>query len=82
MNADRYHFIALGGLRADVNGRVLDHSDHPIAGLYAAGAVTAHLSKDGSEYASGLSLGPGSFFARRAGIHVALQARAGAVVGS
>ena len=75
MNADRYHFIALGGLRTDVNGRVLDHSDHPIAGLYAAGAVTAHLTRDGSEYASGLSLGPGSFFARRAGKHVSRHIR-------
>lgn len=75
MNVDRYHFIALGGLRTDINGRVLDHSDHPIAGLYAAGAVTAHLTRDGSEYASRLSLGPGSFFARRAGKHVTRHIR-------
>lgn len=66
-----YNFIGLGGLRTDEHAAVLDESGSAIDGLYAAGACAAHLSAHGGEYASGLSLGPGSFFGRRAGSHAA-----------
>lgn len=62
-----YHYITLGGIETDAQARVLDPSGKPIAGLYAAGACTAHIPRNGKEYASGLSLGPGSFFGRVAG---------------
>jgi 3-oxo-5alpha-steroid 4-dehydrogenase len=55
----------LGGLRTDVDGAVLDVDGEPIPGLRAAGRTTAGLAAGG--YASGCSLGDGSFFGRRAG---------------
>ncbi|SFT00022.1 FAD-dependent oxidoreductase [Saccharopolyspora flava] len=55
----------LGGLRTDVDGGVLDVDGQPIPGLRAAGRTTAGLAAGG--YASGISLGDGSFFGRRAG---------------
>lgn len=62
-----YHYITLGGIDTDRRARVLDAAGKPIAGLYAAGACAAHIPRTGKEYASGLSLGPGSFFGRTAG---------------
>lgn len=62
-----YAFITLGGIDTDSRARVLDAAGKPIAGLYAAGACAAHIPRTGKEYASGLSLGPGSFFGRMAG---------------
>lgn len=62
-----YLYITLGGIETDARARVLDCAGKPIAGLYAAGACTAHIPRNGKEYASGLSLGPGSFFGRIAG---------------
>ncbi len=70
-----YHYISLGGLAADQHGRALDTDGEPVPGLYAVGACAAHLPQNGAEYASGLSLGPGSFFGRRAGRHAAGQVR-------
>lgn len=70
-----YHYISLGGLAADEHGRALDSDGEPVAGLYAVGACAAHIPQNGAEYASGLSLGPGSFFGRRAGRHAAGQGR-------
>ncbi|WP_214400835.1 FAD-dependent oxidoreductase [Pseudonocardia lacus] len=61
----------LGGLRTDVDGAVLDVDSEPIPGLRAAGRVAAGLSAGG--YASGISLGEGSFFGRRAGRAAALD---------
>jgi 3-oxo-5alpha-steroid 4-dehydrogenase len=55
----------LGGLRTDLDGAVLDVDGEAIPGLRAAGRVSAGLSAGG--YASGISLGEGSFFGRRAG---------------
>ena len=72
-----YHYIALGGLRTDANARVLGSDGEPIAGLYAAGACAAHFPMTGAEYASGMSLGPGSFFGRQAGRHAAAHAAKG-----
>lgn len=69
-----YHFIGLGGLRTDEDAVVVDESGATINGLYAAGACAAHLSAHGGEYGSGMSLGPGSFFGRRAGRHAARAA--------
>ncbi|ALG84802.1 FAD-dependent oxidoreductase [Gordonia phthalatica] len=54
-----------GGLRTDVDGRVLDLDGSAIDGLYAAGRATSGLHTWG--YISGTSLGDGTFFGRRAG---------------
>ncbi|MFE3794054.1 FAD-dependent oxidoreductase [Nocardia tengchongensis] len=56
----------LGGLRTDLDGRVLGDGGDPIAGLFAAGRCTAGICTGG--YFSGASLGDGSFYGRRAGI--------------
>ncbi|MFQ5698587.1 MAG: FAD-dependent oxidoreductase [Myxococcota bacterium] len=60
-----YAAFTLGGLHSDVDGRVLDPEGDPIPGLFAAGRATSGLSVGG--YSSGLSLGDGTFFGRRAG---------------
>jgi 3-oxo-5alpha-steroid 4-dehydrogenase len=60
-----YAAFTLGGLRTDAEGRVLDPLGRPIEGLYGAGRATSGLSV--GSYSSGLSLGDGSFFGRRAG---------------
>ncbi|MFE3543794.1 FAD-dependent oxidoreductase [Nocardia sp. NPDC059177] len=57
--------FTLGGLRTDLDSRVLHVNGEPIAGLFAAGRCTAGLCAGG--YVSGASLGDGSFFGRRAG---------------
>ncbi|QLY31334.1 FAD-dependent oxidoreductase [Nocardia huaxiensis] len=61
--------FTLGGLRTDLDSRVLHVSGEPIPGLYAAGRVTSGICAGG--YASGCSLGDGSFFGRRAGVSAA-----------
>jgi succinate dehydrogenase/fumarate reductase flavoprotein subunit len=68
-----YAYLTLGGLRTDPDGRVLDTAGRPVPGLYAAGACAAQLPRSGKEYASGLTLGPGSYFGRRAGLHAAAR---------
>jgi 3-oxo-5alpha-steroid 4-dehydrogenase len=60
-----YAAFTLGGLRSDADGRILDPVGDPIPGLYGAGRTTSGLSV--GSYSSGLSLGDGSFFGRRAG---------------
>ena len=60
-----YGAFTLGGLETDVDGRILDPEGNVIPGLHGAGRATAGLSTGG--YASGLSLGDGTFFGRRAG---------------
>jgi len=57
--------FTLGGLRTDVDARVMDVDGRPIPGLYAAGRATSGLP--GWGYCSGMSLGDGTFFGRRAG---------------
>ncbi len=60
-----YAAFTLGGLKTTVDGEVLSADDEVIAGLYAAGRSTACLAAPG--YSSGLSIGDGTFFGRRAG---------------
>jgi succinate dehydrogenase/fumarate reductase flavoprotein subunit len=60
-----YAAFTLGGLHTGPDGEVLDGRGEPIPGLFAAGRTTACLAAPG--YASGLSLGDGTFFGRRAG---------------
>jgi len=60
-----YAAFTLGGLATDTDGRVLTPDAEPIPGLYAAGRATSGLSV--GSYSSGLSLGDGTFFGRRAG---------------
>lgn len=57
--------FTLGGLQTSLGGEVLHVSGEPIPGLFAAGRSTAGLAAWG--YASGVSLGDGSFYGRRAG---------------
>lgn len=65
----RTNGFTLGGLRTDLDGRVLHVSGRPIDGLFAAGRTASGIPVWG--YASGASLGDGSFFGRRAGIAAA-----------
>jgi 3-oxo-5alpha-steroid 4-dehydrogenase len=60
-----YAAFTLGGLRTDPDGRVLDPEGGAIGGLFAAGRATSGLAV--GSYSSGLSLGDGTFFGRRAG---------------
>jgi 3-oxo-5alpha-steroid 4-dehydrogenase len=69
-----YAVFTLGGLATDVDSRVLDPESRVIPGLYGAGRSTSGLVVGG--YSSGLSLGDGSFFGRRAGYAAAARARA------
>lgn len=57
--------FTLGGLRTDLDSRVMHVSGDPIPGLFAAGRCTSGISAGG--YVSGASLGDGSFYGRRAG---------------
>ncbi|HKK52198.1 MAG TPA: FAD-dependent oxidoreductase [Myxococcota bacterium] len=59
--------FTLGGLAARATGEVLDADASRIEGLYAAGRCTSGLCREGRSYASGLSIGDGSFFGRLAG---------------
>jgi 3-oxo-5alpha-steroid 4-dehydrogenase len=60
-----YAAFTLGGLRTDADSRVLDPEGAPIPGLFAAGRATSGIAA--GSYSSGLSLGDGTFFGRRAG---------------
>ena len=72
LNVDRkaiYAPFTLGGLSTDADAAVLDVTERAIPGLFAAGRTTAGIAAGG--YVSGISLGDGSFFGRRAGVHAA-----------
>ena len=59
-----------GGLRTDVDGRVLDSDDRPIPGLYAAGNTMAAVS--GETYPGGGNpIGASLLFSHRAALHMA-----------
>jgi 3-oxo-5alpha-steroid 4-dehydrogenase len=68
--------FTLGGLRTDVDGRVLDAQGTAIDGLLSAGRASSGLAVYG--YCSGISLGDGSFFGRRAGLAAGDAAPVGA----
>ncbi len=57
--------FTLGGLLTTLDAEVLHVNGEPIPGLFAAGRAAAGLAAWG--YASGVSLGDGSFYGRRAG---------------
>ena len=61
----RYAVFTLGGLATDPSGQVVDPEGRALPGLFAAGRSTSGLAVGG--YSSGLSLGDGTFFGRRAG---------------
>ena len=67
-----YATFTLGGLVTDPDGAALDGAGRRIPGLYAVGRTAASLAAH--HYASGISLGDGSFFGRRAGRHAAGRA--------
>jgi 3-oxo-5alpha-steroid 4-dehydrogenase len=57
--------FTLGGLHTLPTGEVLDPDEGVIPGLYAAGRTTSGVAAHG--YVSGVSLGDGTFFGRKAG---------------
>jgi succinate dehydrogenase/fumarate reductase flavoprotein subunit len=67
-----YAAFTLGGLQTNREGQVLTAGRDVIPGLYGAGRTTACLAAPG--YSSGLSIGDGTFFGRRAGRHAATGA--------
>ena len=56
-----------------IDGEVLRTDGTAVPGLYAAGACASNIARDGKGYASGVQLGEGSFFGRRAGAHAAAR---------
>ena len=70
-----YAAFTQGGLVTAPDGAALDGTRRRIEGLYAVGRTAASLAAH--HYASGISLGDGTFFGRRAGRHAAARARAG-----
>ncbi|MBY0400276.1 FAD-dependent oxidoreductase [Myxococcota bacterium] len=59
--------FTLGGLDTRATGEVLTVDGQVVRGLYAAGRASAGLTRSGRYYASGMSIGGGSFFGRMAG---------------
>ena len=68
-----YATFTLGGLATDADGAALSGTGSPIPGIYAVGRTAASLAA--RYYVSGISLGDGSFFGRRAGCHAARRAQ-------
>lgn len=66
-----YYYITLGGLKTTADAEVLDAAGEAIPGLFAAGACVSSIAQDGRGYASGLMLGPASYFGRVAGENAA-----------
>ena len=67
-----YATFTLGGLVTDPDGAALDRTGDRIVGSLRRGRTSASLAAQ--HYASGISLGDGSFFGRRAGRHAGTQA--------
>lgn len=67
-----YAGFTLGGVHTDVDSAVLDGAGEVIPGLFAAGRTTKGIG--GAGYVSGMSLGDGTFFGRRAGASAARRA--------
>jgi 3-oxo-5alpha-steroid 4-dehydrogenase len=70
----RYSYFTLGGLSTSVDGEVFGVDGDPIPGLFAAGRTTSGIPANG--YASGCSIGDGTFFGRRAGRAAATRTKA------
>ena len=68
-----YVYLTLGGIVTSADAKVLDENGHPIPGFFAAGACVSSIPQDGKGYASGLSLGPGSYYGRVAGREAARE---------
>lgn len=60
-----YATFTLGGLTTTPDGSVTDGAGVAVPGLFAAGRTTAGIAATG--YVSGISLGDGTYFGRRAG---------------
>lgn len=67
-----YSTQTFGGLETSVDAEVINAWGEAIPGLYAAGRTAAGVPVS-PYYASGLSLGDGSFFGRRAARHAAAR---------
>jgi 3-oxo-5alpha-steroid 4-dehydrogenase len=67
--------FSLGGLRTDIDGRVLREDGSAIPGLFAAGATASNLAQGSLSYASGVCIGESTYFARRVAAAVARDAR-------
>ncbi|MEV4313865.1 FAD-binding protein [Actinocrispum sp. NPDC049592] len=70
-----YAGFTLGGIKTTVDGQAQRADGSVVPGLYAAGACASAIAQDGQGYCSGLQLGEGSFFGRRAGRHAAVSRR-------
>lgn len=68
-----YAGFSMGGVRVDVDGRLLREDNSVIQGGYAAGACASNIALDGKGYSSGTQMGEASFFGRRAGRHAATR---------
>ncbi|UDY22281.1 FAD-binding protein [Nocardioides sp. Kera G14] len=66
-----YAGFTMGGMRVDLDGRVQRADGSVIEGLYAGGACAVNIAQDAKGYCSGMQLGEGSYFGRRAGKHAA-----------
>ncbi len=67
--------VTFGGLSINENSEVLNTSDQPIPGLYAAGEV-AFTGLFGTEYpCCGMAIGSGVYFGRIAGVNAAALAK-------
>jgi tricarballylate dehydrogenase len=64
--------LTFGGLKVDINARVLDGDGHPIEGLYAAGEVVGLYY---GTYTGATSVLKGLVFGRLGGLHAAGQRR-------
>lgn len=78
--ATYYAAFTLGGVVTGLDGEVLRSDGSTIAGLFAVGRTAAGIPARG--YVSGISLGDGTFFGRRAGAVAARRAGSGTDVGA
>lgn len=69
VDSSMFAAFTLGGLHTNEWGEVLTPNGEVLPGLFAAGRSSSGLAAPG--YSSGLSLGDGSFFGRRAGARAA-----------
>ena len=68
--------ISPGGLKVDGNLQVLDESEKPIGGLYAAGEILGFTRLSGAAFVGGMSLMPAMTFGRMIGEQTAAQLKA------